>query len=354
MARNIAPQDITWFLDLNERGRLDLSPPYQRRSVWSPKDRKYFLDTVFNGYPCPPLFLYKSISDTGTATFHVVDGKQRLETIINYANSELSIPIDFIDANLAGKKFKQLTTEQKKVFWNYQFAVELLDVVNDATVKEIFGRYNRTSKNLDPQELRHAKYDGWFISFAEKEAEKVEWSRFGISTTSKARRMKDVQFISELMIEVLNDGLVVGFDQERIEDYHANYETPNEFDPDFSEDEFIHKFENVKSIISQMDDHNSSITIYAKSLTHFYTLWSVLASGELVWSNVELLASKYKNFMQRVLDISKSEDPQVFLKGTEALLYEAPFRYFESARGANTDEPQRLQRYNILRDALTN
>ena len=167
MARNIAPQDVTWFLDLEERGRLDLSPPYQRRSVWSQKERRYLLDTIFNGYPCPPLFLYKSISDQGITTFHVVDGKQRLETIISFVKNKLSIPSDFSNLNLAGKKWKQLNTEQKKHFWNYQFAVEMLDVVDPATVKEIFERYNRTSKNLEPQELRHAKYDGWFITRAE-------------------------------------------------------------------------------------------------------------------------------------------------------------------------------------------
>jgi len=44
-------QDISWFLDQHRMGQLDLDPPYQRRSVWSPKDRRFFLDTIFRGYP---------------------------------------------------------------------------------------------------------------------------------------------------------------------------------------------------------------------------------------------------------------------------------------------------------------
>lgn len=175
MARNISTQDISWFLDLNNRGLLDLKPPYQRHSVWTLKERRYFLDTIFNTYPCPPLFLYKTLSDIGISTYHVVDGKQRLETIINFADNKISLSADMQNEELAGKKWKMLEPEKRKDFWNYQLAVEMLDSVDNAKVKEIFDRYNRTSKNLERQELRHAKYDGWFAKYAEEEAKKVEW-----------------------------------------------------------------------------------------------------------------------------------------------------------------------------------
>lgn len=350
MARNIAPQDVTWFLDLNERGRLDLSPPYQRRSVWSPKERKYFLDTVFHGYPCPPLFLYKSISDNGVTTFHVVDGKQRLETIINFANNKLSIPADFHDQTLAGKKFKQLDVEQKKIFWNYQFAVELLDVVDSATVKEIFGRYNRTAKNLEAQELRHAKYDGWFATFAEEEAKKAEWSRIGVSTTARARRMKDIQFISELMIAVFLNGEIIGFDQEKIDEYYANYEIPLEYDADFSEEAFTEKFERIKSRILNFEDVSNTITTYAKSSTHFFTLWCVLCNNDLPYDAT--MIEKYRVFMGRVQEISQSETPQNFLNDDNRDIYKKPFQYFENSRGANTEQPQRKERNDILFEYL--
>ncbi len=54
MTRTLTTQDITWFLDLKEKGQLDLDPPYQRRSVWSPRDKRFFIDTVLNNYPAPP------------------------------------------------------------------------------------------------------------------------------------------------------------------------------------------------------------------------------------------------------------------------------------------------------------
>jgi hypothetical protein len=47
MQRRPTTQDISWFLDLYKNGQLDLDPPYQRRSVWSRKHRRFFLDTIF-------------------------------------------------------------------------------------------------------------------------------------------------------------------------------------------------------------------------------------------------------------------------------------------------------------------
>jgi uncharacterized protein with ParB-like and HNH nuclease domain len=91
MARNLTTQDVSWFLDLYGKGQLNLEPPYQRRSVWSPRDRRFFIDTVLNDYPAPPVFLHKTLDDQGRTTYHVVDGKQRLQTIILFTEGRVRI-----------------------------------------------------------------------------------------------------------------------------------------------------------------------------------------------------------------------------------------------------------------------
>ena len=48
MSRTLTTQDVSWFLDLKERDQLNLDPPYQRRSVWSPRDKRFFIDTILN------------------------------------------------------------------------------------------------------------------------------------------------------------------------------------------------------------------------------------------------------------------------------------------------------------------
>ena len=174
MSRTQTTQDVSWFLDLKGRDQLNLDPPYQRRSVWSPRDKRFFIDTILNNYPAPPIFLHKTIDETGHSTYHVVDGKQRLQTIIEFTENRVRIPDDFSDVNLQSKRWRDLETILKERFWNYVLIVEMLHDVNDAPIRNIFDRLNRNSRKLMPQEMRHAKYDGWFITFAEAEADKIE------------------------------------------------------------------------------------------------------------------------------------------------------------------------------------
>lgn len=352
MARNIAPQDISWFLDLNKRSLLDLSPPYQRHSVWTPKERRYFLDTIFNGYPCPPVFLYKSLSDEGVSTYHVVDGKQRLETIINFVADKITLASDMQDEGLAGKKWKHIDVDRRKKFWNYQLAVEMLDSVDNAIVKEVFDRYNRTSKNLERQELRHAKFEGWFANFAEEEAKKIEWRNLGIVTAASARRMKDVQLISELMLTILNKE-ISGFSQEMIDKFYADYDTPAEIDPNFSEEEFVEKFESTKKWIVSLNEVNEAVSVYGKTATNFYSLWCYTALAESL-PDVTMAANRYKIFMEKVADIVKAENPEDFRSVDGSDDFRNEFNYAQNARGANTEQPQRLARHEALSSCFSN
>jgi hypothetical protein len=42
---------------LYEKGMLELSPAFQRKSVWLLKDRRKLIDTVARNYPLPAIFL---------------------------------------------------------------------------------------------------------------------------------------------------------------------------------------------------------------------------------------------------------------------------------------------------------
>src|ERR1700677_1122365 len=104
MDRRPTTQDISWLLDLDKNGQLDLNPPYQRRSVWTAKDRRFFLDTIFRNFPSPAIFLHKNISDTGAVKYFVVDGKQRLETILRFSKGKMRIATDYGDVRLNNKR----------------------------------------------------------------------------------------------------------------------------------------------------------------------------------------------------------------------------------------------------------
>lgn len=67
-----------------------------------------------------------------------------------------------------GKYFKDLETKDKQEFCKYQFAIEYLPSSDEDVIGNIFDRINRNVIKLTPQELRHARLSGDFISLAEE------------------------------------------------------------------------------------------------------------------------------------------------------------------------------------------
>ncbi|MGH7962221.1 MAG: DUF262 domain-containing protein [Candidatus Binatia bacterium] len=347
MTRSPRPQDISWFLDLNDKSQLDLDPPYQRKSVWSPTDRRFFIDTIMNGYPAPPVFFHKTTDDQGRTTYHVVDGKQRLQTIIDFTRNKIRIPENFSDVNLQNKRWNDLGIEEKRKFWNYEIVVEMLPDVSDPLVNSIFERINRNARKLTRQELRHAKYDGWFVGAAEAEAEKEEWKRLGVVTAALAKRMADVQFISELMAITIKEALQ-GFDQDALDDLYAEYEDVDEH-PTFVEEDFRQAFEVTKDYIRELLDSDPGLVKFLKIRSHLYTLWGYLTLEKSRRSDPTEFLPRYRQFLDAVA--IQQEDPQFAAKSLtdeEIRKARAEVRYALNTGGASTDLPARRARHDAL------
>jgi hypothetical protein len=355
MNRRPTTQDITWLLDLARNQQLDLSPAYQRKSIWTPKDRQFFLDTIFRDYPSPAIFLHKTVSGEGKSMYHVVDGKQRLETILAFVNNKIRISKTFGDTRLDGKKWQALDSEPslKHQFWNYQVSVEMVDTIDGSVVNEVFDRLNRNSRRLTSQELRHAKYDGWLISTVEAEAEKEEWKKLGVVTTARAKRMADTQFISELLLVILG-GKITGFDQDGLDQAYADYDDPQETVFDFSEEETISSLENVKAFLLEMETTNHAVSGYAKNFNHFYTLWCVIALNPTLAKDSAAVAGRYEAFMQSVESVANSGYQAILDAAGEGIPAgtRGDILYYEYSRGASTDFKPRQERYNALLQAI--
>lgn len=346
MKRQPTSHHLTWILDLYRNNQLDLDPPYQRKSVWTPKDRRFFLDTIFRNYPTPPIFVHRSVDDNGFTVYHVVDGKQRLETILSFAQSKLAIDKNFGDENLDGKKFKELTSEYKRKFWDYVLVVDFIESIEGTNIEEVFDRVNRNSKNLQPQELRHARFDGWFIKEAENESEETFWWDIKVSTRSKDRRMKNVQFISELLLMLLENEFV-GFNQDYIDKMYAKYDELEEDMLIYSSlDEYSEKKKIIKSNIINMNNYNSCIDLYCKTGVNQYTLWSFFAFNDS--KEISVVADLYSSFMKAVESFVEAKTPEDHeIKVDNKIELEA-FKYYKHSKGATTELPQRIARYDAL------
>ncbi len=301
---------LGWFLDLYHNGQLDLDPPYQRRSVWTLKDRKFFVDSIFRNYPCPAVFLHKDADhDAGKMIYRVIDGKQRIESVVLFTQNSFAIDPGYGDPRLNGKKWKTIEGEMdlKEQFLNYALSVEYIESNEKQFINEIFDRLNRTSRKLERQELRHAKYDGWFITIAETEAEKQEWERLGVVTKARMRRMKDVQCISELLMVLLKKELA-GYNQDALDALYAEYDLPSETFPDFHDSEFRDQLDLTKGFIIQMEYYNSAVTKYVRGFSDFYTLWAFVALNQERLPSPQIAASRYAAFMSKVIALAKTRD----------------------------------------------
>lgn len=203
---------VSDFVSWQRAGTLDLSPSFQRRGVWKPGAKSYFVDTVLRGLPVPIIFLRDRRTDWRTmeSSREVVDGQQRIRTLLSYIDSTL-LP-DFDEArdsftlqtvhnsDYAGKQFSVLPPEARQQILDFQFSTHVLPLnIDDRQILQIFARMNATGVKLNPQELRNAEFFGEFkTSMYTLAFEQLpRWRDLRIMSEDNIARMQEVELTSE-------------------------------------------------------------------------------------------------------------------------------------------------------------
>jgi hypothetical protein len=71
--QTIVIQDL---INLNKADELDLSPWYQRRSVWNPTQKSYLINTLLEQKPIPAIYIRHSLDlERSKSIKEVVDGQ---------------------------------------------------------------------------------------------------------------------------------------------------------------------------------------------------------------------------------------------------------------------------------------
>lgn len=77
--------------------KITINRKYQRKLVWTLKEKQEFIDTIIKNYPVP-LFLVASrkenIDGKEQECKEIIDGLQRIEAIIAFINNEFKVEID--------------------------------------------------------------------------------------------------------------------------------------------------------------------------------------------------------------------------------------------------------------------
>lgn len=203
------------FLKWQTDGTLQLRAPFQRGAVWRPVQKSALIDSVLRGYPIPALFLQdRSDPDTFMRQLVVIDGQQRLRTILSYVDptslpdrderDEFSL-LAIHDEDRAGKTFAGLSEEDKHQILATRLNVYIVSaVVPEGEILEVFRRMNTYGARLNRQELRNAKWSGVFKEVSYRLAADAfdYWLRWGLFNRQSIAEMYDVEFTSDLLLLV--------------------------------------------------------------------------------------------------------------------------------------------------------
>lgn len=208
---------IQTILKWNKAGKLNLSPGFQRSSVWIEKNRKMLIDTILRGMPLPNLFFWEN-KNGRKVTYDVIDGKQRIESLLEFTKAKAPLKVSFDPENdtdwayreqyeWTWKEIRKYETKIYRRFLDYEFPVVIVRG-NLPDVEQVFIRINSTGMKLTPQEIRHAKWyeNSGILLAAESIAKSKKYERYftglGILSSGQVTRMKAIEIVSEFMLSI--------------------------------------------------------------------------------------------------------------------------------------------------------
>lgn len=159
---------------------LLLDPEYQREGgIWTRNRQQLFIDSILNGFDVPPLYLHRlrppEFRAGRAASYAVIDGRQRLEALEEFASNRLALAEDFrlleevqdsqmplSDEFVLGKgRFGGYTLERLRAespelayrFLDFEIPVSVVDTDDTELIEELFFRLNE-GVPLNPAEKR--------------------------------------------------------------------------------------------------------------------------------------------------------------------------------------------------------
>lgn len=179
-----------------ERQDIILDPKFQRGSVWKKgKQRSELIESILMGIPIPIIYLF----ETKDGKKEVVDGRQRITTLIDFLNNEFSLSDLKMLPTINGKKFRNLEPILQSKIEDYQLMAYVIQPPTPERVKfDIFDRVNRGGTQLNNQEMRNALYQGNATLLLDYLSE-LESFKNATGHSIKKTRMKDKYIISRFI-----------------------------------------------------------------------------------------------------------------------------------------------------------
>ncbi len=346
MKHTATTHPISWFTDREKEHKLTLQPEFQRRPVWTDRQKSNLIESILLQLPVPEIYMQIKTSPDGSSEYIVVDGQQRITTILEFTgvNGRPSLELRYLDPNSPwlGYTFNELTDEEKTAFYGHSMAVRYLEAAQDQEVKDLFRRLNKYLTPLNSQELRNATYRGPFLRLSEAIAEEPFWSENGLATPEAIRRMRDIEFVSDLLIGVLH-GPQSG-NRKTLDDYYAIYE---DYEAEFPRQRsckrrFYDSLQLIQEIVPDIRSTRWS------NKTDFYSLF--VAVAHLLQGNI-LPGDRYQAIGDAIDEFV--DDIDLHQKDERRPMRQEVVDYVEATRRGTSDRHRRGIRHQVLISVLS-
>ena len=335
---------INDFVEWEAAKQLVLNPKFQRRAVWTEKAKSFLMDTILRGKPIPKVFIRQQINvTTKTSIREVVDGQQRLRTILSFIKDGFVVSKRQNEAH-GGLLFSQLHEDVQQQILVYEISVDVLINLPDSEILDIFSRLNSYAVVLNEQEKLNADHFGPFKVLADKIGHKYYdyWTAQGILTSKQIMRMLEVSLVADLLIGML-EGIK---SKKQVKKYYGTYEA--KFDHDVTALEL--RFDNVIEAISDMYPEGLSDTEFRRPHL-FYSLFLAVAHRLSALPNLpDPPASGYSSPQTARNGLEKVE--LIFAETDADWLTKEEIGFIQASRRATTDEKVRMQRTQFLLELM--
>ena len=196
------PEYVDRLVKKYKRGELNLNPDFQRNEVWKEKQKSRLIESILIKIPIPSFY----IDARDESNWIVIDGLQRLSTIIRFMNDEFKlIDLEFLK-EIEGDKFSDLDRNFQRRIEDFKLTMYLIRPNTPEEIAlNIFTRINTLGEPLSQQEIRHAIYNGKSTILLKELSESEDFKKTVRPSSSMKKRMNDRELILRLLaFKVLN------------------------------------------------------------------------------------------------------------------------------------------------------
>jgi len=340
---------IAEILKWNEDKELELNPKFQRGPVWSSPARTYLIDSLLQGYPIPKLLFRTSVDRTSRRTLRdVVDGQQRLRTIIDFVSNKFVLGSK-ASPEFRGLRYDDLDPGVQDHLLAYKLTCEQLINAADEDVLEIFVRINSYTVPVNDAELRNARFDNEFSTYVKSLIRQVPTAwEIGVLSNRDRVRMVDQSVISEIL-GFFEAGVVDGAERDITKIYVRNKDATLEDLP--ARDDVVRVIETAANLLG--DDLAGEALVQRP---HFLMLVAAVMYSEGLLPDGRL---DYSAVPTSPFDIAPAEDVSAALVELNAALetdvseLPTPLAQFAGARTSTQRIRSRQTRFEHFCRALT-